>query len=112
MPADKDSRDKRYILRSSREPYSENGPEYAEFRQRRAPPPSAPREHEVMKAFASAPREHEVMEVFEERDDPPLRRLKKPSDFAHGESDSGNSMGAATEVVDRLVLLWTTVKPL
>ena len=48
----------------------------------------------------------------DERDDPRPWRLKKLSAFAHGESDSGNSMGSDMEVVDRLVLLWTTVKPL
>ena len=60
-------------------------------KQRQALPPSAPSE--------------------DERDDPPRQRLKKLSAFTHGESDSGTSMGADMEVVDRLVLLWTTVKP-
>ena len=82
---------------------------------------------------ASALREDEFVEIIEERDDPSPRRpnkpsgfrnvdpeafgggdgrFKRPSNFVHSESDGGNSMGADMEVVDRLVLLWTTVKHL
>ena len=94
----------------------------ASFRHKRMPPqpprrePSRSREtvaveEAIMRAAPrSAPIEDEVVEVIEEPD-PQSRRLKKPSDFGHGESVSGSSMGADMELVDRLVLLWTTVEP-
>ena len=61
--------------------------------------------------YASTPIADDFVKMIEERDDHPPRRLKKLSAFAHGESDSGTSMGADLQVVDRLVKLWTTVKP-
>ena len=98
---------------------------------KRAPPPSSPIEDEAVEeieerdgpprwkvkdllAFArpspSISREYDSGGKFEVHDDPPPS-IKDLSAFAHGESDSGNPMGADMEVVDRLVMLWTTVKP-
>ena len=55
--------------------------------------------------------EDEPVEKIEERDDSSPWSFKKLSAFTHGESDGGNPTGADMEVVDRLVMLWTTVKP-